>query len=102
MTITVAEAAEQERYEVFVDGELAGWSEYRGGGDPRAFTHTEIDPRFEGQGVGSALVRQAIEDVRARGMHVLPMCPFVRAYLARHPEDLDVVQPNIRRAFGLG
>ena len=101
MSITVVDAPERERYEASVDGELAGYSEYRGHGDTRAFTHTEIEQRFEGQGVGSALVAGALDDVRRQGLHVLPMCPFVKAYMGRHREDLDLVQPHLRQAFGL-
>lgn len=92
----------RERYEARVHGALAGFAEYRGHSDPRAFTHTEVDERFEGQGVGSALVAAAMEDVRARGLHVLPLCPFVKAWLDRHPEvAAEVVQDRYRAAFGL-
>jgi hypothetical protein len=99
--ITVTDNAEGERYEVRVDGSLAGFAEYRGHTDTRTFTHTEIDERYEGQGLGGELVKQALEDVRAKGVHVIPMCPFVKAYMGRHPETLDLVAPAIRRAFGL-
>lgn len=99
--MTVTENAERERYEIHVDGSLAGFAEYRGRGDTRTFTHTEVDERFEGQGVGSKLVHDALEDARARGLRVIPMCPFVRAYMGRHPEYLDLVDPRLRAAFGL-
>ena len=99
--IEVVNAAERERYEITVDGELAGFAEYRGHGDTRAMTHTEILPAFEGQGLGSRLIAAALEDVRAQGVHVLPICPFVKAYLADHPEQLDLVEPRLRIAFGL-
>ena len=100
--MNVSENAERERYEIEVDGALAGFAEYRGHTDTRTFTHTEVDERFEGQGVGSRLVHDALEDVRRQGLHVIPMCPFVRAYIDRHPEYLDLVEPNIRRAFRMG
>ena len=99
--MNVTDHPERERYEIHVDGALAGYAEYRGRKDTRTFTHTEIDERFEGQGVGSRLVHDALEDVRRLGLHVIPMCPFVRAYLERHPEYLDLVEPAIRRAFRL-
>lgn len=100
--MTVTDHPERERYEIDVDGALAGFAEYRGRGDTRTFTHTEVDERFEGQGVGSRLIADALDDARAKGLHVIPMCPFVRAYIGRHPEYLDLVQPAIRRAFNLG
>lgn len=97
----VTDHPERERYEIHVDGELAGFAEYRGRTDTRSFTHTEIDERFEGRGLGGELVRQALDDVRAKGLQVIPICPFVKAYLARHPEYLDLVDPRLRAAFGL-
>jgi predicted GNAT family acetyltransferase len=99
--IEVAENPERERYEITVDGEVAGWSEYRGHGEVRALTHTEIDPRFEGRGLGGRLVAESLDDVRAKGLHVLPICPFVKAYLGEHREYLDLVEPQHRRAFNL-
>ena len=103
MTIAVTDNPERERYEITVDGELAGFSDYRGGGEVRAITHTEIDPRFEGRGLGSRLVAEELDDVRAKGLHVLPVCPFVKAFLGdpEHREYLDLVEPQHRRAFGL-
>jgi uncharacterized protein len=101
MTHEVIDKEERERYEIRVDGALAGFAEYRGTGPLRAFTHTEIDERFEGQGLGGTLVAAALDDVRARSLHVLPVCPFVKAFLGRHPEYLDLVEPQHRRAFDL-
>jgi predicted GNAT family acetyltransferase len=99
--VEVRDVPERERYELLVGGELAGFAEYRGVGETLAFTHTEVDGAYEGRGLGGVLVREALGDVRARGLHVIPMCPFVRAYLDRHPEHLDLVEPRLRRAFGL-
>ena len=55
------------------------------------FTHTEVDPRFEGHGVGGRLVSQALDATREEGLAVIPVCPFVRAYIAGHPAYLDLV-----------
>jgi len=66
-----------------------------------AFTHTEIDARFEGQGVGSGLVRAALSEARASGLAVHPFCPFVRGYIARHPEDVELVPADLRAHFDL-
>jgi hypothetical protein len=101
MAIEVRDVPGSERYEITVDGALAGFTEYRGHGDTRALTHTEIDPAFEHQGLGGRLVEGVLGDVRAQGLHVLPLCPFVKAYLAEHPDQLDLVEPHLRTAFGL-
>jgi predicted GNAT family acetyltransferase len=75
------------RYEAHLDGELAGFAEYQLTDTLVIFTHTEVDPRFEGKGVGSALARFALDDVRAAGTHrVLPLCPFIKSWIGRHPE----------------
>lgn len=99
--LAVTEHPERERYELTLDGELAGFVEYRGGGDTRTLTHTEVDARFEGRGLGGRLVAGVLDDLRARELKLIPMCPFVKAYLDRHPEQLDLVDPRLRRAFGL-
>lgn len=79
-------------YEVRVNGDLAGVCEYKLKDDVMAFTHTEIDPAFEGRGVGSALVRQVLDDVRAKGdCRVLPVCPFVKRWIERHPDYQDLL-----------
>ena len=83
------------RYEVTVDGELAGFTRYTDHGGVRTFVHTEIDPRFEGMGLGSRLIAEALADVRAHGMTIVPQCPFVNAYLHRHPEDTDLLAPDV-------
>jgi predicted GNAT family acetyltransferase len=75
------------RYLATVEGSVIGEAEFLLTPELVIFTHTEIDPRFEGQGVGSVLVHWALDDARARGYTVLPTCPFVRAYIGRHSEE---------------
>jgi uncharacterized protein len=87
----VVDNPEMRRYEVHVDGELVGISAYVPRPDRLIFTHTEVDEALEGQGVGSRLARGALDDARARGLRVTPRCPFIAAYIRRHPEYQDLV-----------
>ena len=84
-----------------MDGELAGIAAYRSRPGLIAFIHTEVDDAFEGHGVGSALVSEALDDARRRGLEVLPFCPFVNSYMQKHPEYIDLVPETRREAFGL-
>lgn len=79
------------RYEAHLEGAVAGFAEYQLAGELLVLTHTEVEPRFEGRGVGSALARFALDDARRRSVKVLPMCPFIKAWLGRHPDYGDVV-----------
>jgi predicted GNAT family acetyltransferase len=99
--IEVSEDRDGERYVITVGGEPAGFAQYRDRGRALAFVHTEIDDRFEGQGLGGRLVSAALDDVRARGLAVLPFCPFVKGYITRHREYLDLVPVSQRSQFGL-
>jgi predicted GNAT family acetyltransferase len=100
---TVTDAPERSRFEIHVDGRLAGFAQYRlKGADLLVFTHTEIDDAYGGRGLGSVLVRAALDSARSRGLPVRPDCPFVRAYIARHPDDyLDLVPVELRPRLGL-
>jgi predicted GNAT family acetyltransferase len=89
--VQTTDNAEQQRYEARVDGELAGFAEYRVRGDRVVFTHTEVDDAYEGQGVGSALARSALDDVRATGRNAVPLCPFIRDWIDKHPDYADLV-----------
>ena len=99
--MTVRDDQKQHRFEVRVDGEFAGFSAYRREGGAFAFTHTEVDDVHEGEGLGSELVRRALEEVREQGASVLPYCPFVASYLKKHPELQDLVPEHERERFGL-
>jgi len=84
--ITVRDNPDELRYELLVDGTLAGEILYRLRSDAVVLVHTEIAPQFEGQGLGSKLVAGALADIRARELRPVAVCPFVRAYLQAHPE----------------
>ncbi len=99
--ITVREVPERRRYEILVGDDVAGFTVYRADGDRYAFMHTEIDPAFEGRGLGSVLIKDTLDDMRRRGIAVLPYCPFVRRYISRHPEYLDLVPAGDRGQFEL-
>jgi predicted GNAT family acetyltransferase len=83
----VTNAPDQRRYEARIDGELAGIAEYRESEHIVTFVHTEVMPAFEGKGVGGRLVRAALDDVRARGKKVRPVCPFVKGYVEKHSDE---------------
>lgn len=99
--VQVVDAPERSRFEVRVEGEVAGYAEYRRRPGLIAFIHTVIDPRFEGQGLASQLVRMALAEARSDDLAVLPFCPFVRGYLARHGEYVDLVPDGMRAKFDL-
>jgi uncharacterized protein len=86
MTPTVRDVAESSRFEIHVDGALAGYAAYRAEPGRITFTHTEIDPLYGGRGLGGELVAAALGAARRRGLEVVPECPFVRSWLAKHPE----------------
>lgn len=91
--IEIADQPAQDRYEVRVNGELAGFAEYRDRtAEVRVFTHTLVYALFEGRGLASRLAAAALDDVRARGMHVVALCPFIAEYIRTHPEYADLVR----------
>ncbi|MBF6620626.1 MAG: N-acetyltransferase [Patulibacter sp.] len=100
MTADVQDAPDRKRYEITQDGRVAGFAEYQlVRGDRIVFTHTEIDPDFGGQGLGTVLVGGALADARERELQIVPICPFVAKYVHEHPEFLPHLDERIRKAF---
>jgi uncharacterized protein len=99
--VEVRDVPARHRFEVLVGEEVAGFATYRLEGDVIAFLHTEIDDAYEGKGLGSRLVREALQQVADRGLGVLPYCPFVRGYLQDHEELASLVPPARRAEFEL-
>jgi uncharacterized protein len=81
----------ESRYELLDGGDVVGEILYRRYPDRIVLVHTEVSPAREGQGLASQLVAGALDDIRAAGLRVVPVCPFVRAYLRRHQEYEDLV-----------
>jgi len=100
MNLTVIDSPDRRRFEAWSDGKLAGFADYQRGDDLIVFTHTEVDPAFEGLGVGSALARAALDDARAHGTAVRAVCPFIVGWLARHPAYNDLTEAAGRRGRG--
>ena len=82
----------EQRYEARVGDELAGSAYFETDDELVVFTHTEVDDAFEGQGVGSSLARFALDDVRAKGLKVVPRCPFIKGWIDRHEGYQDLVE----------
>jgi uncharacterized protein len=100
--VTVRENQAEHRFELYQDGERAGFTSYRPVSDQLfAFMHTETDPKFAGQGLANVLIGRTLDIMRGRGISVLPYCPFVKAYIVKHPDYLDLVPVDRRAAFGL-
>jgi predicted GNAT family acetyltransferase len=97
----VVDAPAASRFEILVDGAVAGFAEYRRTSSSVSFTHTVVDPAFEGRGLGSVLARGVLDASREAGLTVLPFCPFIRSYIRRHPAYLDLVPAGRRAEFGL-
>jgi uncharacterized protein len=92
----------QHRYEISRNGEVLGIAVYLRRGDTVVMVHTEVEPGHDGEGLGSTLAQGALDDVRRRDLHVVPICPFIAGYIRRHPEYQDLVseyQPQVLRDF---
>lgn len=93
--VVVTNNPEQNRYEAHLDGELAGYAEYELTTAAITFTHTKVEPAFEGKGVGSALAKGALDDVdSASGRQVRPLCPFIKSWIDKHPDYAQLVAPE--------
>jgi uncharacterized protein len=98
----VADAPERERFEIRDGEQVVGFTEYRRRGDLIAFVHTEIAPEREGEGLASRLIAAALDEAHRQGIAVLPFCPFVRGYIAKHPDEyLELVPAAQRHHFDL-
>ncbi|SDP32972.1 hypothetical protein SAMN04515671_3751 [Nakamurella panacisegetis] len=100
-SVVVRDNTVEDRFELFVNGAPAGLLDYRVEGDNYALVHTEIDSDFEGRGLGSQLISHTLDQIRAGGHGMLPICPFVLSYVQRHPEYLDLVPARYRARFDL-
>lgn len=91
--VAVTNHPERNRYEAHLDGALAGFAEYELSERVIVFKHTEVDDAYAGKGVGGALARVALDDVRADGTRrVKPVCEFIKAWIDKHPYYADLVR----------
>ena len=89
--LTIVDDHERRRYRARLGDREVGYSEYETEPGRIVFTHTVVEPEFEGRGIGSRLASYAVSDARDRGLRITPVCRFVRAYLRRHPEFHSIV-----------
>lgn len=87
----VVDNRSNHRFELEIDGHVAR-SFYELADDVITFVHTEVPPELGGRGIGSLLVQGALEKVRAEGLRVVPQCPFVKAWIGKHPEYKDLLK----------
>jgi len=85
MSYTLIDNKDKKQYEFHLDDDLAR-IEYIKAQGKIFLTHTEVPAKFEGKGIGSALVKQVLDDIQQKGLELVPLCPFVAAYINRHPE----------------
>jgi predicted GNAT family acetyltransferase len=91
MNNTVSNNPALRRYELAVDGYIAA-TYYELSGGVITFVHTEVPPELGGKGIGSKLIKGALDRVRAEGLKVIAQCPFVKAYIEKHPDYTDLLK----------
>lgn len=91
MDMSVQDDTERHRFEIEVDSELGGFAAYQVRDGHVVLTHTQVDPRHRGRGVGQELARRTLDLLRERGARVVPSCPFFAKYIAEHPEYEDLL-----------
>ena len=102
MSISILKNDELNRFEIYSDGELAGFADFKIENQMISYTHTEIDPRFGGQGLGSQLIKEALDEALEQNLEVAPHCSFVSAYIKKNSEKyLDLVPKSSRNLFDL-
>jgi predicted GNAT family acetyltransferase len=102
VNIVVSRNHALSRFDIHVDGELAGFADYTLKEGSIVFPHTEIDPKFGGKGLGTTLIEYALNEVAKENLSIEPVCPFVSKYIGKNPEKyLHLVPENIRAKFGL-
>ncbi|WP_110208788.1 GNAT family N-acetyltransferase [Nocardioides daejeonensis] len=98
-TITVVDAADRGRFEVLVDGALAGFTEYVDRDGVRTFPHTEVDDAYAGRGLAKRVIREGLDTTRAAGLQVRPVCPAVAGFIKKNPDYADLVPEQYRDAI---
>jgi predicted GNAT family acetyltransferase len=89
--LEVVDNAERSQYEVLLDGDMVGFAAYNHTQDGVLLPHAEVRPDLNGQGIGSALAKGALDDIRRQGLQAVPLCPFIVYYVSRHPEYQEMV-----------
>jgi uncharacterized protein len=97
----VVDRHDASRFEIVVDGRVAGYAEYTRANSTLSLTHTLVEPEYEGHGLGSELAHGVLEAARRGGLSVLPFCPFIRGYIQRHSVYIGLVPAGRRAGFGL-
>jgi len=98
--VTVVEAPGRGRFEILVDGGLAGYTEYHDVDGARVFPHTVIEDEFAGRGLATTLVRTVLDRMRDEDCPIVPKCAVVRGFIAKHPEYVELVPEERRAEFG--
>ena len=91
MAATVTDNDAASRWEARLEGQVVGYAAYEKQPGTVTLTHTVVDPAQEGHGLGGQLVRAALDDARAQGLRVVPVCAYARSWLDRHPDYADLV-----------
>ena len=99
--ITLSDNPEAHRFELRKNGVVAAYCEYNLLKGMLLFTHTEVLPQFEGQGLGSKLAVFALDEVRRRELNAVPACPFMAGYITKHPEWHDIVHETYKTKLGI-
>jgi predicted GNAT family acetyltransferase len=103
MRVVVTDNPQLNRYEAHLDAELIGFAQYDLQEAEITIFHTEVDTGHQRQGVGGQLAKHALDDVRTRGLRLVPTCPFIAAFVRRHPDVyLDVVAAPLREQVMAG
>ncbi len=101
MDVEIVRNPAASRFELLLNGERIGEMEYIKSDDVLTLTHTGVAPEYSGQGLAARLVEAALQDIQTQSEHVLPKCPYVRGYIVKHPQWLDLVPADRRDEFGL-